>query len=299
MTRSDLDRHQRQVIRLEIERQELAQAFKASQISTPLSLATSVDIRSTCAEALEILDSGGFDQAPVVSGPAWVGWVQRTSLEAMTNGERVKSAFHHLSATAIISERASIAEVLKHLARAGFVFTASGDGLVGFVTPSDLERHAARNHFFVLVAGVEMLLSELVRCYYSLEDVERIIPDDKLPVLEPGDTRRPKSGSLRDRYLAAKSRHSETHPVEYLYLGQLKDLVVDLGDSGRISSWTPRVGTDLNKVVDIRPDVTHPTRSLIARRDAKALLNVAVAAEDSHLALSQYLLEAQESSARD
>jgi len=100
VTRNDRDRQQRQAIRLEIERQELAQAFKASQISTPLTLATSVDIRSTCAEALEILDSGGFDQAPVVSGPAWVGWVQRGSLQAMTNGERVKSAFRHLPATA-------------------------------------------------------------------------------------------------------------------------------------------------------------------------------------------------------
>jgi hypothetical protein len=244
-------------------------------------------------EALGILKSGGFDQAPVSSGSAWVGWVQKSSLEAMRNGERVKSAFHHLSATAIVSERASIAEVLKHLARVGFVFTASGDGLVGFVTPSDLERHAARNHFFVLVAGVEMLLSELVRYHYPVEAIEDMIPADQLPELDPANTRKPRSGSLRERYMAAKSRHSETHPVEYLYLGQLKDLVIALGEAGRIASWDTRLGSTLDKVVDIRADVTHPTRSLIARRDAKALLNVATAAEDAHLALSQYLLEAQ------
>lgn len=279
-------------IGLEIERQELLRAFKASQISTPLAASTSVQINDHWETALASLRRGGFDQAPVSSKRAWVGWVSAKSLEARGGDDRVKSAFHPLSSTAIVSERASISEVLPHLARVGFVFTASGSGLVGFVTPSDLERHAARNHFFVMIAGIEILLSELARVWYSLESIEGMISAH--PMLEAGpkdgDYRAPES--LKERYLLAKEKHSETHPVEYLTLGQLMDLVVSAGDEGRIRDWEPSLSVDLEKVVKLRPDIAHPTRSLTSRRTARELNDIAEAAQRAHLALGGYLLGA-------
>jgi len=121
------------------------------------------DQSPTSAERGACITSAGsalrFDQAPVVDGTHVVGWVVTAHL---LNAERVKGVMKPLALSAIVSNEASIADVLQLLAQEGLVFTVGDNGVSGFITPSDLERHAARSHFYLLVAGIEMLITTIV-----------------------------------------------------------------------------------------------------------------------------------------
>ena len=88
-----------------------------------------------------------------------------------------------------------------------FVFVVGEAGLSGFVAPSDLERHAARSHFQLLISGIEMLLAQIVRAEVAETVVERAI--------------RPQ---VAKRWHGAIDAGQETHPVEYLYISELAAL---------------------------------------------------------------------------
>jgi predicted transcriptional regulator len=64
----------------------------------------------------------------------------------------VDLAMTTLDKSAIVSAESSVASVLQLLRRHNFVFTADKDGLAGFIVPSDLDRHATRSYFYLLVA---------------------------------------------------------------------------------------------------------------------------------------------------
>lgn len=75
--------------------------------------------------------------------------------------------------------------------------------MTGFVTPSDLDRHAARSHFYLLIAAIEMLLAGLVGAAVRPAIIEKAIRGEA------------------KRWKAAKEANVETYPVEYLYIREL------------------------------------------------------------------------------
>lgn len=210
-----------------------------------------------------------FDQAPVTDGAHVVGWIKTVNL---TNAPNVRSAYRPLAESAIVSAQASMADVLELLGQYGFVFTVEEREINGFVTPSDLDRHAARSHFYLLVSGIEMLLAELVQQACSLEAIESQIRED-----------------VRERWVSALSRNSETHPVEYLYLEGLSTLFREA--YGCTLRWTATLDHRLTTVCHFRPRVMHPTKSLISGMNSAQLASLARGAEDVTECLSN-LLEA-------
>jgi len=107
----------------------------------------------------------------------------------------------------IVSADSSLADVLQVLAWHDLIFTADKDGLSGFIVRSDLDRHAVRSYFYLLIAGVEMLLSELVRSTINEARVVSFIRAD-----------------LKKIYDSARSKNEETNAVEYLFIDQLVGL---------------------------------------------------------------------------
>lgn len=82
-----------------------------------------------------------------------------------------------LTASRFCGSSASINDVLPHLASAGFCFVVGRAGMDGCIVRSDLDRHPARSHFYNLVAGVEIRLSDLIRLVISPVDVAGCISD--------------------------------------------------------------------------------------------------------------------------
>lgn len=239
--------------------ENLLNLFTAAQISTSIREAQCVPLRSPPAEAHQKLSLLRFDQAPVVDRNTVVGWVATANL---LGAEKLKGVMKPLELSAIVSNEASIANVLQLLAREGLVFTVGEDGINGFITPSDLERHAARSHFYLLVSGIEMLITAIVR-----REVDAKVIVDRL------------AGDSRERWDADFKSDNETDPAEYLYLRDLAELFLELPQATTDAGWDRRLTSALTEICQFRPSVMHPNRSLLRGRSAAQLASLSRSAE--------------------
>ena len=92
-------------------------------------------------------------------------------------------------------------------------FVVDGHRVSGFVTPSDLNRHPARAHFYLLLADLEMALARLVRGHFA--DL-----DDALALLHPQS-----QGVVRARFAADVKNDVETDVVTGMDLSHLLRVV--------------------------------------------------------------------------
>jgi hypothetical protein len=234
--------------------------FHASHIATDIKGAITVDQGEQGFTAHRRLSQQRFDQAPVVSQGRIVGWVLTSRLP---EDRTVNSVMTPLDNSAIVSAESSIPRVLQLLGRHSFVFTADTDGLAGFIVPSDLDRHAVRSYFYLLVAGIEMLLSELVKF---------ATPEEGIIV-----TMRP---SMRKRYWQAHEKNSEAHPVEYLYLGELVKLFLATSFGRDEHLWDDTSIQRLIAVQKFRNTVMHPACSIAATVSPSQAAELASSAEE-------------------
>ena len=98
----------------------------------------------------------------------------------------------------MVSAESSIASILQILPRNKLVFIVSKLGLSGFIVQSDLDRHAVRSYFYLLIAGIEMLLSEVVKS---------AIPEEQAAMAIRAD--------MRKRFERARIADKETSAAEY------------------------------------------------------------------------------------
>lgn len=233
--------------------------FHAGHIATELRGAITVDQSEAPSTARQRLTESRFDQAPVVLHERAVGWVRTHSLQ---EERAVASVMTPLDQAAIISAESSVANALQVLGQNDFVFTADKDGLSGFIVPSDLDRHPTRSYFYLLVAGIEMLLSEVVKSSFSEEAVIAVM-----------------GANVRKRYNQARAVNSETNAVEYLYIRQLVELFLSTPYPADASLWSSQLTQQLMQVRDFRNIVMHPTCSVAATKSPWEAAELASAAE--------------------
>ena len=238
----------------------LLRVFLAAHVATQLADAQIVDVGADPREAFERLTSLRFDQAPVVRQGHVAGWVRTKDLE---HAESVKAQLRTLEQSAVLSADAPISSVIKVLAQ-GLVFLVDEHGISGFVTPSDLDKHAARSHFYLLISSMEMLLADIVQ----------------LSVREELIVARIRGDELMERWTSARSAGSETRSVEYLYVKDLAELFLESSAAEIAVGWDGRRANTLVSVCHLRPRVMHPTRPLVGRSDIKTLAALAEGAEE-------------------
>jgi CBS domain-containing protein len=221
--------------------------FRARHVATSIDSAFCVGQAEPGQAARRRLRQRRFDQAPVVSEPARVvGWV---AADQLRDDAAVGSAMTSLDESAIVSTESPIANVLRLLGQHGLVFTVGENGLSGFIVHSDLDRQPARTHFYLLVAGIEILLSEIIRSALPMESAIEAM----------------NAGMVKE-YKKAKNANSEAHPVEYLYLTALVKLFLDVPlvkNSNSLSEASIDWLKNLNK---FRRLVMHPACSIAAAR---------------------------------
>lgn len=262
-------RVRRTICFIQLKHMSLVRTFCAGHIATSLGDAVTVDLHDAPSEAAATLRRQRFDQAPVRDGRHIVGWVPTQGLDGAT---RVGSILRPLRDSAIASTDAPLADVLELLAREDFVFTVGNVGLAGFVTPSDLDRHAARSHFYLLVSDVEMALAEVVR---------HAVPRDRIIELIRGET--------LVRWKTATAANNEANPVEYLHIRALAELFLETRWGGLTSEEARNTLTEL---CQFRPIVMHPARQLTAGRSPAALASLARRSEALVGFLDQVVQEA-------
>jgi hypothetical protein len=245
--------------------------FHASHIATDIKGAVTVDQNELAVTVCKRLAEQRFDQAPVIFRDRIVGWVLARKLP---NAETVNSVMTRLDNSVIVSAETSIPGALQLLGAHSFVFTADKDGLAGFAVPSDLDRHAVRSYFYLLVAGIEMLLSEVIRSALSEEDI--------IATMRPW---------LQERYEQAHQANADAHPVEYLYIGQLVKLFFATSHSENPRLWNESLTRQLEAVESFRNVVMHPTCPIAATTSPSAAAEVASGAEEVAERLRQMVIE--------
>jgi hypothetical protein len=229
--------------------------FHAGHISTPLEDAFTVGQNDSGPIAHRQLEEYRFDQAPVLFQGHVVGWV---ATEHLREASTVKSVMKRLDKSAIVSAEASMAGTLQLLGQHRFVFTAGESGLSGFIVPSDLDRHAARSYFYLLIAGIEILLSKIVEASTPVASIVGAM-----------------SPEMAQRYSEARAAASEADPVEYLYLEELVNLFLESAYAADLRVWDGRCKSRLIEINRFRSIVMHPTRSIVAARSPAQLAALA------------------------
>ena len=73
---------------------------------------------------------------------------------------------HRLGPASYVSADAPVRTVVEALSGSGMVFVVTGREVNGFVVAADINKHAARTHFYLLVADLELALVALLRRSY-------------------------------------------------------------------------------------------------------------------------------------
>lgn len=233
--------------------------FQAQDVATPIDKANSVELGLEPSTAYEALRGDDFDQAPVVNANRVVGWVRTDRLRV---ARRVKNAYTPLADSALVAADSPLDVAIAELGRCGFVFTVGHNGVSGFITPSDLDKHVVRTHFYLAVSAVEILLSEIV---------DRAVPRSR--VLE----RICENSESKQRWESALAERLDLRPVEYLYLEDLAELY--RGGPGVERHWTKSEDDRLVALCQLRARIMHPTRPLLGRGNPASLATVAATAQ--------------------
>lgn len=233
---------------------DLRDFFHADQIATPIEGAVTVRLAESAPLARQRLVDARFDQAPVMNGGRPVGWVATDKLR----GQRtVGSAMTPLNECSLVSAESSIASVLQILPRNKFLFVVDRHGLSGFIVHSDLDRHAVRSYLYLLIAGIEMLLAEIVKGDISDDLIIASLRSDQ-----------------RKRFEQAYEANREASPAEYLYIGELITLFTRTRYANDPRYWDEPLTDLLARVKHFRNNVMHPVCSLAASKDTEAIANL-------------------------
>ena len=229
---------------------DLTGFLRADQICTPIATAVTVDLTEPPQKAHDRLKLARFDQAPVMRAGRPVGWV---TTESLARRKSVKSSLTALEDCILVSAESSIAGIVPLLADNNFLFVVGAGDVLGFSVRSDLDRHAVRSYFYLLVARIEMQLSEIVK-----NSCKPDVIADKI------------DGRLKKAFAEARNEGQETSPVEYLYLKTLIKLFKGV-DYDEPALWNEELSGLLNKIESFRNNIMHPNRSLAASANTASI----------------------------
>lgn len=155
---------------------DIARAITASHLSTPLTAAIWAEADEQAARVADRLRPGRFDQAPVRRAGSLLGFVTRADLEAAPTS-LIADLFDPVSDGAFVSTNAPVRIVVEALVDRPLLFVVEGRHVTGFIVRADLNKHAARTHYYLLVADLELALVALLRrSYRRVEPLLRNLP---------------------------------------------------------------------------------------------------------------------------
>lgn len=251
---------------------ELWDYVRASHIATNIDEAFCVSPEDRGDTVRDNLLKKRFDQAPVRVAPDRViGWVATSGVKDYAS---VRQTMTSLEDSAIVSIESPIAHVLQLLSKHGLVFTVANRGISGFIVHSDLDRQPARTYFYLLVAGIEILLAGIVRLNYAPNAISKAL------------TR----GAAKE-YNRALAANTETHPVEYLYLPKLVSLFIGSPAVAELKILNDASVRWLGSLNQFRRLVMHPACSIAASRSPADIAEFTQMAADIIGRLQRYYVD--------
>jgi hypothetical protein len=157
--------------------EEIASAIQVRHLTTEIDGAQRFPIETSQAEAFDVLARLNFDYAPVVSSSQVVGRVARSRLSPRSS-DPVAAVMEPLRAGALISANATIRALMRALQIDRFLLVLEGTEINGLVTPWDLNKEASRAYLFMLLADLEIGLSNAIRAQFPIaSDSAELLPE--------------------------------------------------------------------------------------------------------------------------
>lgn len=239
--------------------EQISRAIAVRHVMTSMDAAVSVSATDSPAAAYEMLDRNRFDQAPVIERDAVIGVVTKLALKSAIAGGTLP--VERIGARLVISADSPIGAAMPRLRDVPILFVVGEGGLAGFVTPSDLNKHPVRTHFYLLLADLEMTMAAVAR-----DDVAN--PSDPLKSLSDERQRR-----VLDRHREAGSFNVDADVLASFEFADLLTLMKKRALFKRFGyasakSW----GRAKEQLVDFRDDVMHPTSDFLGRRTISDLI---------------------------
>jgi hypothetical protein len=237
---------------------DLGRGVQARHIQVDMERAPTFDLYANAGGVLKTMQANRWDNAPVTSKGRVVGYVKRTQLMRVEADQPIRNVTRSLAGGAIISGDTPIADVMGWIAEQRIVFVLEGREISGIVTIWDFNKQPARAYYYLVLAGLEIALADLVRWRYGNNQSNLIAH------LGSRDTTDLNERMARDH---AGSGHGDL--VSYLNFKHLlrvfeKDraLRAELGkyDSARWNAMTRPLG-------ELRNEVMHPVTTLVGSVD--------------------------------
>ena len=214
--------------------------YRAKDIQTRFSeFPVCIEIDSNPKDALEILKNDSFDQAPVLERSTVVGWLLTKDLESAKD---VASITKYLKQTDLISTDAALNDLLQKLVSQELIFLVGSDGIEGFAVRSDIERHVSRAHLYLLISGLEIAMTKIIK--RELSDFSELVAN--------------MNSDSKKAWEKAKQQNSDANVIEYmgirdlgLGIAKIQKVLNHLGV--RLEDWNNYV----HQMVSIRNWVAH------------------------------------------
>jgi len=237
---------------------DLGQGVQARHIQVDMKRAPTFDLYAKSGKVLEKMQANRWDNAPVTSKGRVVGYVRRTQVVRAEADQPIRNITHSLAGGAIVSGDTPIADVMEWIAEQRIVFVLEGREISGIVTIWDFNKQPARAYYYLVLAGLEIALADLVRWRYGKNQSNLIAH------LGSRDTE-----DLNERMARARAGSGHGDLVSYLNFKHLlrvfeKDraLRAELGklDGPKWTSMTKPLG-------ELRNEVMHPVTTLVGSVD--------------------------------
>lgn len=226
--------------------QEISRAIQARHVAVPIEAAECVQPDDEVARASRWMAKRQFASAPVSVDGRIVGLF---AASRGTSRARVEHHMRRLDAGLLVSADTPLTDLAASLVDEPFLFVVQGRRISGFVTPADMGSAPARTHYYLMLAGLEMLLARLVRARFPVQaEAVRLLSEGRqVKLAELVETLR-----REDEYL---------DDVAAMYLHDLLEVAKHLPDmrdrataGGRTWRWL------VHGLISFRNSVMHPVR---------------------------------------
>lgn len=259
---------------------QISRAITVRHVMTPMHAAVTVDVSDTVAAARRRLRPGRFDQAPVVLGERIVGIVTTGRLD--TSSPSAVVPYEPLDAPLVISDDTPVGLALPRLNSEPMLFVVDDTGIAGFITPSDINKHPVRTHFYLLLSDLEMTLASVARDHFRQ-------PSEAVELLSPS-----RAGKVRERHEVVRGLNVD---ADVLTAFEFPDLICVAKRSGifqrlgypSAKSWN----ADGEKLKRFRDFVMHPTSEILGVYKIPSLIELQSILRTMLIRVSEMTLEAE------
>ena len=246
--------------------EDIASALTVRHIQTPARDLLGFEPNTPAGEAAAVLETRRIDFAPVMQANEIVGRVGLSSLLDSPT-DLVGALAVPLATDYLVTADVAISQVMKWLLEHPWLLVIDGRHVSGVVTPSDLNRQAARTYFYLLIADFEIRLADYTRRFFD--------DQTKALALMSGERR----ADIEVRFKNATSRDIESDLVAAMDFSDLLHVAKRFAPIHQAfgftsgTSWTNATG----RLAEFRHEIMHPVRGILD--DQKGLSRL-IAIED-------------------